>query len=478
MGGMSATIALIAWVPIALWLYQTRSISQATLWTILGGYLLLPVGTGIKIIEGIPQLDKTSVPCLAALLGCLLKTRLRLWRAFGIPEILLLVLLIGPFVTSVLNNDAVISGSLILPPLGPYDGLSAAVAEFLFLIPFFLGRQLFATSANVEEILRTLIKAGVLYSLPMLLEIRLSPQLHAWVYGYQQFGFQTQMRYGGFRPVVFLENGLVTAFFSITAMVAAAAFWRARIRVWKQSSALITAYLGVLQILCKSLGTLVYGVLLVPLVRLAKPRWQLRVALILAAITVTYPLLRLSDLVPTQYMLSIAGSVSEDRADSLRVRFDNEQQLLDRASERFMFGWGRWGRGRIYDAYGFDRSITDGRWVITLGQYGIIGFLAEFGLLALSVFRAASALRFAETDRDRLLLSTLALIIAANMIDLLPNASISPWTWLLTGALLGRSEMLRKAQRASRRVSTAPNDASVEDQAVPADGASRNTFTY
>jgi len=28
------------------------------------------------------------------------------------------------------------------------------------------------------------------------------------------------------------------------------------------------------------------------------------------------------------------------------------------------------------------------------------------------------------------------------MIDLLPNASLSPWTWLLAGALLGRAEQL------------------------------------
>jgi hypothetical protein len=29
------------------------------------------------------------------------------------------------------------------------------------------------------------------------------------------------------------------------------------------------------------------------------------------------------------------------------------------------------------------------------------------------------------------------------MIDLLPNASLSPWTWLLAGALVGRAEALR-----------------------------------
>ena len=111
--------------------------------------------------------------------------------------------------------------------------------------------------------------------------------------------------------------------------------------------------------------------------------------------------------------------------------------MLERASQRIMFGWGRWGRSRIYDEWGNDISVTDGRWIITLGQFGILGFLAEFGLLALTVFRAASALRFAESERDSVFLAALALIIAINMIDLLPNASLSPWTWLLAGALAG-----------------------------------------
>lgn len=442
-----ATFALLAWPLVALWLYQTRPVNQATLWTILGAYLLLPVGAGIKLAEGIPQLDKTSIPNLAALLGCLLIKRLRFWNGFGVAEVLLLMLLIGPFVTSELNADAVVSGSLFLPSLGGYDGVSATIAQLLFVLPFLLGRHLLKNSSDIEELLRTLIIAGLLYSLPMLFEMRMSPQLHHLFYGYTPFGFATQMRYGGFRPNVFLDNGLVAAFFAMTAMVAATAFWRTQTRIRKLPPAINTAYLGAILVLCKSLGALIYGAVLLPLVGLARPRLQLRIAIVLASIAVAYPMLRAADLVPTKYMLDAATSISEDRADSLRVRFDNEQQLLDRASQRIMFGWGRWGRSRVYDENGKDISITDGRWAITLGQFGILGFLAEFGLLALPVFRAAAALKFVKTERDRIFLGALALIISINMIDLLPNASLSPWTWLLAGALLGRAEALRGAAR-------------------------------
>ena len=65
-----AYIALLSWPLIALCLFQARPVAQALLWTILGAYLLLPVGASIKF-EMIPVLDKVSIPNLAALLGCL-----------------------------------------------------------------------------------------------------------------------------------------------------------------------------------------------------------------------------------------------------------------------------------------------------------------------------------------------------------------------------------------------------------------------
>ena len=52
-----------------------------------------------------------------------------------VAEVLILVLLIGPFVTSELNGDTISIGGRILPGVGHYDALSAVVAQFLFLIP-------------------------------------------------------------------------------------------------------------------------------------------------------------------------------------------------------------------------------------------------------------------------------------------------------------------------------------------------------
>ena len=46
-----------------------------------------------------------------------------------------------------------------------------------------------------------------------------------------------------------------------------------------------------------------------------------------------------------------------------------------------------------------------------LGQFGILGFVAEFGLLALSVFRAAKALKSAESFTVSFFESALALLV-------------------------------------------------------------------
>ena len=442
-----ATFALALWPAVAVLLYQTRPLGRATIWTILGAQLVLPVDVFLKLAQGIPQLDKVSIPNLAALLGCILyaRPRLRLWKGLGLAEALLLMYVIGPFITSELNGDPVRFGPLTLPAVGHYDALSAAVAELIFLLPFFLARDILTRASDNEDILRALVIAGLCYSLPMLFEIRMSPQLNLWIYGYYPSDFVQAVRGGGFRPMVFMGHGLAVAFFTMTTVVAAAALWRIRVRIL-QLSGTIAAYLGAVLILCKSFGPLVYAAVLVPLVRWTSPGIQLRVATCLVMLVLSYPLLRAADLVPTTSILDVANSIDKARAASLKFRFDNEERLLKRASERLWFGWGRFGRGRYYDVQtGRDLSTTDGEWIIRLGTFGLFGFAAEFGLLALSVFRAAAALRYASSMREGILMSALALIVTVYLINMIPNASFNPWVWLISGALLGRSENMRAA---------------------------------
>ena len=461
------TLALLSWPVVALFLYKTRPIAHATLWTILGAYLLLPVGAVIKF-KMIPGFDKDSIPSLAALFGCVIISgrSKRFFYGFGLAEMLIVTLLICPFVTCQLNDDPIRVGRLVLPGLDSYEAGSAVIAQAIVLIPFFLGRQILRNRTDTEEILRVLVIAGLIYSLPTLFEIRFSPQLHTWVYGYfpQEFGFAQEVRGGGFRAVVFMGHGLLVSFFFCTTALAAAAFWRTNTQVIRMRlpASGITAYLSIVLLLCKTASSTVYAAVLVPLVRFTGPKMQLSIAVLLVSVALLYPTLRAADLVPTNAALDLAGLISSDRRASLETRFTNENKLLERASQRFLFGWGRYGRSLIYAERGNETNLPDGWWVVTMGEFGFIGFLAQFGLLALPVFTAARALRFAESTKDKVFLSALTLILAINIFDLLPNSSIRPWTWLIAGAVLGRAEDLRRWARAPTKIATLPSVAPLE----------------
>jgi hypothetical protein len=447
-----ANIAFLTWPIVAMFLFSRFSAVKATVWTILGGFLLLPADAVIKF-PMLPQLDKNTIPSLCALAGCLAvgAGRFRLWSRFGFVEALMMIYLLVPIVTSSLNGDTVVIFSTVLPGVGLYDAGSTVIAQAIALISFVLGRQLIRTSKDLVEVFRALIIGALFYSIPMLIELRLSPQMSNWVYGLTSSGFLNEMRYGGYRPVVFMNNGLMLAFFMTTAVLAATLLWRTGVRIGNWSSGVVASYLGVILLWCKSAGALFYCIALVPVIIFTKTRTQARLAVTLAVIALAYPLLKMNGLFPDQTVISMAGAVNDERAQSLSTRFEQEAFLLDHSSQRLWFGWGRFGRNRVYDGYGKDTTITDGMWIITFSTFGLIGFLAEFGLLALPVFKAARVLPTETSPAGQALLSAMMLIAAASLVEQLPNASLTSWMWFLVGGLDGRCEHLRLSSRAGER---------------------------
>lgn len=450
-----AYAALLVWPLVSIVLFRTRPFNQALIWTILGGYLLLPVGTEIKF-PGVPAFDKNSIPALAGLAACLVvTTRVATQRrGVGFAEVFLVALLLGPFITSEFNSDALTYGDLTLPGVGHYDALSASVAQFIMVLPFLLGRRYLASAQDAQTLVRVVALAGLVYSLPMLIEIRLSPQLHEWIYGYFPHSFGQQMRDGGFRPVVFLGHGLRVAFFTMTAFLASVALWRCREKVVSIPPSGLTAWLGGVLLLCKALGSSIYAVVLGPVMIFMRPRAQVKVAAILVSFSLIYPMLRAADMFPSDYLLEAAGTVSVDRQASLRVRFEQEKMLLNHGAERLWFGWGRFGRGRVYDDRGKDITQSDGRWIVTMVTFGLIGFLAEFGLLAFTVLRTLAAIDLVTSLREKMILAALAIIVAIGLLDSLPNASDNPFSWMIAGVLLGRVDAIRNAAAQPQRRNT------------------------
>lgn len=448
---MIATAALLLWIPVSLGLFTSLPPHRAATISILGGSLLLPVGMGFDL-PAVPPLDRNSIPVLCALLGCLFYAQPRIARRLpgtGADRIAILLLLGAPF-TALTNADALYDGHVVRSGLSLYDGVSIAVGDTIaFWIPFYVGRVVTRNPRDLLPILVILVAAALLYSLPVLWELRMSPQVHRLVYGYHQTHFSGAHRWSGYRPIVFMPYFLSLALFLMMAAVSAFALVRRRAHVLLVPVRMAAIYLTILIVACKSLAYLVYTMLLIPIVWLAKPRLQILAACLLATVAFAYPVLRGLDIVPVEPMLSLARAAGEDRHSSLEVRLRNEKELLARARERLWFGWGGYDRYRVIDIEG-TRSTVDGFWIIALGTRGIIGYWGSMGLFWWPVIAAMRTIGRVRTP-DRFLLSGTALIVAVNAIDLLPNTMLTPFSLFVAGSLTGACEGVPKAAASSRK---------------------------
>ena len=441
-----AYLMLAAWPLITLVMFRRWPIERALIWSLLGAYMFLPPPPAAFDFPLMPPLTKESLPRVATFVICLIhaKSRAPLLPQSLPARVLIALFIFSPISTVLTNGEPVFYGRIGLPALGLKDMVALVLLQSILLLPFLLARQHLATPKGLRELVMALMLGGLIYSLPMLLEVRLSPQLNIWIYGYFQHSFEQMMRSGGFRPIVFMYHGLWVAFFTVMAMTCAIALAReadVRRRIFYLLAAL---YLGAVLVLCKSLGSLMYGVYLAPLALFLPTRMQIRIAGVMAVVAIAYPVLKGAGLIPVDWILEQAAKVDPDRANSLRFRLDNEDILMERALEKPLFGWGSWGRNHILNPItGVIETVTDGRWIILIGIFGWVGYLAEFGLVALPVLMLwVYARRLGDAAHMRLI-GPVALLLAINLIDMLPNATLTPLTWLFAGAVLGLAEAAR-----------------------------------
>lgn len=460
---MISMLAILFWPFVVFWLFAKRSPAVAITAAILGGYLLLPQNYSIEL-PAVPSLNKNSIPALAAVLAAMMSVREPHMQASvtvlpgllprsRVVRILFILMLIGTVATVLTNGDVARYGGKILPALRPYDVASALGNTLFTLLPFLLARKYLAHPDTQKILLVGLAVAGLLYSLPALYEARMSPQLSRNIYGYFPHDWRQHIRAGGFRPVVFLSHGLWLAIFFCSAFLAAMALWRSSSGKDRTRWLVASAWLFLTLIVSKGIGALGIGLLLGAMILFLPIRLQVIGAAVIAAGLMIYPMLRGADMIPTEAVLNLAYNVDPAREASLRFRLMNEDILLEKANQRPVFGWGGWGRNRVFDAEGNDISVTDGYWVMAIGTGGWIGYVVQFGLLLIPMMLLG--LRWKQLALTPAT-AGLTLALTANMIDLIPNATLTPVTWLLAGALAGRLEMGRVADTAGQILPLVP----------------------
>lgn len=447
-GNLIAAMALLSWPFVALVLFRALPMSRAFLANVLIAYLFLPPLPAGFDFPVLPPLNKESIPniMLIILALALAKERIEWFPRNRVARALIAVFVLSPVMTVFFNQEPVFYGRVGLPGLRFREAFAISIQQFLFIVPFLLARHFLAHEKDQRDVVLAIAVAGLVYSIPTLVEVRLSPQLNLWIYGWYQHSFIQSVRFGGFRPLVFLYHGIWLAFFIMTAVVCAVSLLRNEAKDDKLKWGFIFAYLAAVLILCKSAGAAVFALGLVPLVLFTPKRVQLHFALGLSIFAVAYPVIKASGILPIEELLAWIRSMSEERAGSLGFRFLNEDVLLERAYIKPLFGWGSWGRNHILDGFtGNILTVTDGRWIIVIGTFGWVGFLAEFGLLTLPIALLWLKTREGHAEYVSPYAVTLAVLLAINVVDLIPNATITSLTWLFAGAVLGYAERYRAA---------------------------------
>lgn len=441
-----AYLAVFLTIPVGIGLFFVVRPALATLAVFFGAVLLLPELTELDL-PGLPGIGKEEAAAIACLLGVALRARrkLRDARMLRGPDRWIVVFMLGALGTSLTNTDELVFGPQVLPSLGVHEAISVMFSDFLlYLVPFVLGRALFTTAKELKTALGAIAIAGCVYSPFVFTELMLSPQLHNWIWGFHQHDFiQTIRGDGSYRPMVFMEHGLAVAMLLMWATVSGVILMKAKKRAFMFPAPLVTAYVAVWLFWVKSLGALIYAVTLAPVVAMLRPQNVLRVALILSAIVFSYPILRAFDVFPDRALVNAAYNASGDRAASLDYRFTMESMLAERASDRPVFGWGRFKRNMVIDPEtGKDLSVSDGFWVVIYGVRGGLGFVCFFAYLLSPIFLLRKRLRRVAAPEEKVMLTGLALLVSVSAVDLLPNGLYNSLPVFFAGILYGATRAL------------------------------------
>lgn len=436
--------ALLSWPLIVFAATRGKEPAVILIFCILGGYLFLPEQGGIDL-PAAGALDKLTIPVLSALVLCAMASARNgatdVTLSGWFPREKLVIGLIGAFLlgailTVLTNPDPFFANGRFRPGLRVYDAGAIILGAFYTILPLLLARKYLAHPKMHRMLLMGLCFAALIYTPLILFEVRMSPQLNNWVYGFFPHSWLQHLRGDGYRPLVFMHHGLYLSIFMVAAVLAT--FGLARLHTGLARARFMAAGLmlfGVL-VLCKSLGALLIASLLVPFLLFLPMRLQLLAAASITFMALCYPIARGANIVPVDWILEQAMSLDPDRAASLGFRFRFEELLLQRVEERPLFGWGGYGRWMLTD----QNTVADGEWIIAMGESGWIGYIARFGLLGLPVLMIW---RRARHDGIGMESAVLALALTAGMIDLIPNSGMTPDKWLLAGALWGRLELGR-----------------------------------
>jgi hypothetical protein len=298
--------------------------------------------------------------------------------------------------------------------------------------------------------MRMMIGCAFIYSAICVIEWRLSPQMHRWVYGYFQHDFIQYMRSEHFRPAGFLRHAIEVAGFMGASTVMAVWLWYKKLfkPLWGGVPIEVVAVclgIGLMATMTVSgIAEMMLAVSLLGLFLVLRSRWIL---VILPVIAIGWMTARYTGALDESTILRTTRMVvSEERTKSLEYRLDAEElnlaqmngHLILGKSPQEAFARNQWGKMVALDAW----------WLIQITFFGITSIVAWYLIWCGCIVELFRRWRRLTPDLQNIGMCV-GLLIGAQFIDFLFNSFPSLLLLTLSAGMI--SALQRYAPVKARR---------------------------
>ena len=427
-----ARIMLFLWVPLTVYLFKKKDARVAVLLSYIGGVLLLPPGRTIDL--PIINYDKNIAIAIGILLGEVISQKSRRQKLSFIDYVLILNCVICPILTSVLNG------------FGFYEGFTIAVNSFLQVgVPFIVGRKYFKSQKDIELLLYSLLIGVLIYTIPTLYESRMSPQICIKVYGYFPHSWIQHFRYGGYRPIVFMNHGLMLSFWIAIGSVILFWEWRSK-KIRKLFNIPVFILFGLnfaTLALCNSKGALALGIIGISLWYTYKTNNSNKFFFISLSFFPVYFIMRILNIITIDEIAEfISHFFDVERIESLVYRLSSEEVLISYMGKRVLFGWHHWARGLMASNIPIIYAV-DSLWIIAYTSRGLIGLVSAFTVILSGPFSVYKGLRL----KYKMSLESILIgwIIILWSFDCITNSMVNGVFFLCSGALVSYFKLYKQS---------------------------------
>ncbi len=430
-GNIFVTLALYLFPLLAINIYMKLPAQRAVIRIFIISILFLPVAA-VKF-PLIPPYGKYTAASYIVLIATMIydSGRFSTFQFSMLDVPMLLWCVVSPFMSSMSNG------------LGPQDAISATMGQCItWGAPYFIGRLYLGNLEGVKNLAIGTFVGAVIYIPFCWFEARTFASLHMTVYGMGTGRDAAQsFRYGGYRPQVFMDHGLMLSFWLMAGCVAGFALWRQKLikKLWNRPMGFWVSILLITFIAARSTGAYVYFLVGAGSLFLA---WRFRTRILLWALIGAICWFLYTGAMGTfpnkPIIATLSSMFNPDRVASLAFRFDNEEILGAKARQQMLFGWGGFGRNRIFNEMGEDVAVTDSLWIITFGVNGVFGLVTMTAAMLLPSI--AFMLRYPASLWKNPYFSqaaAIAAILILFMLDSLMNAMYNPFYMLAAGGLAG-----------------------------------------